>query len=77
MLFVRQNEPQKKIYVIHTHFIFISRSNIMDYFKTGSEPMEVEGKAGCAIYIQPVMAEGEQGAGGKHLYKTSKTMLIN
>ena len=49
----------------------------MDYFKTGSEPMEVEGKAGCAIYIQPVMAEGEQGAGGKHLYKTSKTMLIN
>ena len=41
-LFVRRNEPQKKNKVIH--MLFISRSNMSDYFKTSSasEPMEVE-----------------------------------
>ena len=39
--------------------------------------MEVKGEAGCAMDIQPVTAEGEQGAGGKHLHETWQTTSLS
>ena len=35
-----------------------------DFVPLGSEPMDIEGEAGCDVDVQLVMTEGEQGASG-------------
>ena len=48
---------------MYTLFNFNSRSIMSAFVQSGSEPMKVDGEEVCAVGVQLVTADGEQGAG--------------
>ena len=56
---------------------FICRSIMSDHFEYGSEPMDIEREAVCAVRPQLVTAEGEPGAGVERRPKTNETTSLS